>query len=308
MPVREPTTWIKLDRNLTDWRWFRNPKTLQVWIWLLLKANIRPRDFEKETVDRGQLVTSRKTIVAETGLSDQEVRTALDHLKSTGEIVARQTSKYQVITLVNYELYQGSAAAKQPEESQQTTGSQSTIQPTIQPAVQPTDNQESTGYQPADKQLETAIQQVFQPPDNPESTGNQPAGNQQTTSNQPAGNRQSTGNQPAINQQSTGNQPQYKNERIKDIKEGKKGEKGCGARIPSLGEVAAYVAAEGLRVDAADFVDYYAACDWKIRGSPIVNWQALARKWSRNEERKHSPGEAAEPLSVKRNHEGRVRE
>jgi len=130
----------------------------------------------------------------------------------------------------------------------------------------------------------------------------------QQSEKRPAEVRLATDSRPAEVRLASGAGPHYKKERIKDIKEGKKGEKGCGARIPSLGEVAAYVAAEGLRVDAADFVDYYAACDWKIRGSPIVNWQALARRWSRNEERKHSPGEAAEPLSVKRNHEGRVRE
>ena len=124
--MAEPSTFIKLDRNLKDWRWIKSPNTLAVWIWLLMSANIRPCDFENETIQRGQLATSRKTIAAGLGLTERQVRTALDHLKSTGEVSVKKRSKYQVITIPNYDKYQitksDSASGRSPTEVRQKSG------------------------------------------------------------------------------------------------------------------------------------------------------------------------------------------
>ena len=115
--MAETSTFIKLDRNLIRWRWFQKPKTLLVWIWLIMKANVEPHDFEKETIQRGEVATSRKTISKETGLTEDEVRTALNHLKTTGEITSRARSKYQVITILEYNKYQTSLPGKCPGKS-----------------------------------------------------------------------------------------------------------------------------------------------------------------------------------------------
>lgn len=124
--MAELSTYVKLDRNLRFWRWFKNPKTVVVWIWLLMSANIEDHDFERETIHRGEIATSRKTISTATGLTENEVRTALDHLKSTGEITSRIRPKYQVITIVRYNDYQDIATGKRPGKApakpRQTTG------------------------------------------------------------------------------------------------------------------------------------------------------------------------------------------
>lgn len=124
--MAELSTYVKLDRNLRFWRWFKNPKTVVVWIWLLMSANIEDHDFERETIHRGEIATSRKTISAATCLTENEVRTALDHLKSTGEITSRIRPKYQVITIVRYNDYQdiptGKRSGKAPAKPRQTTG------------------------------------------------------------------------------------------------------------------------------------------------------------------------------------------
>lgn len=124
--MAETSTFIKMDRNLLRWRWFKNPKTMIVWIWLLMSANIEDHDFEKDTIRRGQLATSRRSISTGTGLTENEVRTALGHLKSTGEITVRLMPKYQVISIVNYDLYQAVSTGKRtgnsPAGHRQTTG------------------------------------------------------------------------------------------------------------------------------------------------------------------------------------------
>ncbi len=124
--MADQTTFVKLDRNLKHWRWFKNPKTLVVWIWLIMSANIESHDFEQDTIKRGEVATSRKTIASETGLTEREVRTALEHLKATGEIAVRLRPKYQVITILEYTRYQdvrsGKTSGGGPAEVRQASG------------------------------------------------------------------------------------------------------------------------------------------------------------------------------------------
>ena len=124
--MAEKTTFVKFDRNLLKWRWFQHPKTLAVWIWLIMKANVEDHDFEKETIHRGEVATSRRRISADTGLTEREVRTALEHLKSTGEVSVRIRPKYQVISIAEYSKYQdapsGRASGKSPSKVRQASG------------------------------------------------------------------------------------------------------------------------------------------------------------------------------------------
>ena len=58
----------------------------------------------------------------------QEVRTALKHLKSTGEITDKGYNKYRIITVNNWDLYQGDnrQTNRQLTDKQQTTNRQLT--------------------------------------------------------------------------------------------------------------------------------------------------------------------------------------
>ena len=81
-----------------------------------------------ETIPRGSFVTSLDSLAKELGLSVQEIRTALKHLISTGELTSKSTNKYRIITVVNYEMYQ--QVNKQPNSpltsNQQATNNQLT--------------------------------------------------------------------------------------------------------------------------------------------------------------------------------------
>lgn len=104
--MAEPTTFIKLDRNIREWRWYKDPNTMRVFIDLLLDANISDRDFMGITVRRGETATSYAAIAGRLNLTVKQVRTALDHLKETGEVASSRYSKFQVISVVNYDKYQ----------------------------------------------------------------------------------------------------------------------------------------------------------------------------------------------------------
>lgn len=117
--MAEVSTWVKLDRNILQWRWFRNANTLQMFLFLILKANTVDKDFENITVHRGQLVTSYPHLARDLGMSVKSARTALGHLKQTGEVAVKSYPKYSLITVLNYERYQ-----KKGQGSGQSKGSQ----------------------------------------------------------------------------------------------------------------------------------------------------------------------------------------
>lgn len=118
-------TFIKLSRKIQSWRWYQDANTMRVFIHILLNANVYDHDFENITVKRGQWVTSQKRIAEQLNLSLKNVRTALDHLKATGEVAVKTTSKYSIITVFNYNQYQ--KVAHDSAVNRQSAGTQSAV-------------------------------------------------------------------------------------------------------------------------------------------------------------------------------------
>lgn len=104
--MAEKSTFIKIDRNITTWRWYRDANTMRVFIHLLLMANIKDAPFEKIVVKRGQIATSYETICTATDLTLKKCRNAVTNLISTDEITVKRYSKFLLITINNYEKYQ----------------------------------------------------------------------------------------------------------------------------------------------------------------------------------------------------------
>ena len=120
--------WIKLHRSLLDWEWYDDANTCRLFIHLLLRANHKPKNWRGIAINTGQLLTGRKVLAEQTGLSEQQVRTSLNKLKSTNEITIKSTSHNSLITLVCWESYQ----QNNQEDNQAVT------------KQQPTDNQAVT--------------------------------------------------------------------------------------------------------------------------------------------------------------------
>ena len=116
--------WIKLHRKLCEWEWYGDSKTLHLFIHLLLKANYKPSEWRGLSLAPGQLVTGRKQLSAETGISEQSIRTSLERLKSTNEITINPTNRFSIVTVCNYSLYQSDSEAANQPEGQQPTNNQ----------------------------------------------------------------------------------------------------------------------------------------------------------------------------------------
>lgn len=99
--------WVKIYRSLLTWEWYSDINVRVLFIHLLLKANHAPNRWQGIEIQAGQLVTSLSRLEKETGLSQKKIRNALKKLEKTGELVTQKGRAYTVITICNYESYQG---------------------------------------------------------------------------------------------------------------------------------------------------------------------------------------------------------
>lgn len=97
---------ICIDRRILEWEWYKKSNTKCLFLHCLLKANWKDGKFENHIIPRGSFVSSVPNLSAETGLTVSRVRTALNHLKATGELTVTRYPKYSVITVNNYYKYQ----------------------------------------------------------------------------------------------------------------------------------------------------------------------------------------------------------
>lgn len=118
--------FVKFDRKIASWRWYHDVNTFKLFFHLIITANYEPKPFENITVQRGQRVASYGTLAEETGLTIRNVRTAIRHLISTGEVTSKSTNKYSVFTIVNYDLYQDNRQANRQTSDKQATNNRQT--------------------------------------------------------------------------------------------------------------------------------------------------------------------------------------
>ena len=116
--------WIKLHRQILEWEWYSDNNCFRLFTHLVLKANYKQKWFKGIELKIGSIVTSRDILARETGLSSQQIRTALNKLISTNEVTSVTSSQGTIIQIVNYEKYQvetNETTNEQPTDNQQVT-------------------------------------------------------------------------------------------------------------------------------------------------------------------------------------------
>ena len=130
--------FITLHRSVQKhWIW-DEPEALKFWVALLLQANWEAKTtlFNKRliTVERGQVVFGRKVWSERLKISEMKLRRYLEMLKAEGMINQQTTSRYSLITVLNYHEYQVNnqqTTSKQPASNQQVTTSKQVNNKTI---------------------------------------------------------------------------------------------------------------------------------------------------------------------------------
>jgi len=139
--------WIRLYRKFKEWGWYGDNNVKILFIEILLTANYEEREWLGKKVKRGEIVTSIKHLSENAHLSEQQVRSSLSKLKSTGELTIKTTNKYSIITVNKYNEYQ--EITSKPTNEQQTNNKQLTT---------------TKEYKNIKKREDVAVKKVYTPP------------------------------------------------------------------------------------------------------------------------------------------------
>lgn len=110
--------WIKIHRSMLEWEWYSDLPCRVLFMHLLLKANYKKTRFQGHEIPKGSAVVGLNSLSEDTGLTKQQIRTALKKLKNTQEINTQTTSKFTIVSILKWEDYQ--------ESNTQTTQEQHT--------------------------------------------------------------------------------------------------------------------------------------------------------------------------------------
>lgn len=100
-------SYIKLFRKMLDWEWYNHDVTKIVFIHLMMIANWQDTKWRGIDLHPGEVIRTNENLAKELRKSNQQVRTALKNLLSTGEITVRKSGRIRIITIQNWVQYQG---------------------------------------------------------------------------------------------------------------------------------------------------------------------------------------------------------
>ena len=103
--------WIKLHRKLLDNPLASRPDWAWLWVVLLLLANHDDEysfiwNGESKKLSKGQFITGRKKLSEITHIPETTIERILAHLEKTRQIGQQKTTKYRLITILNWKIYQ----------------------------------------------------------------------------------------------------------------------------------------------------------------------------------------------------------
>ena len=124
--------WIADYRKILNNSMFRKPLLSHFFRYLNLKAAHEETEalpkYGNVKLMPGQLIFGRHKAIAESGLTEQTIRTCLKNLKASKKITIQSTSHFSIITIVNWSIYQ--PPKKGPNQQPNQPSNQPTNQPT----------------------------------------------------------------------------------------------------------------------------------------------------------------------------------
>ena len=98
--------FIKIDRQILNWEWYKNINVKTLWMHILLKANCFDKKWQGVDVPSGSFITSISHLSEETGLTVKQVRNCLEKLESTNEITIKRAKQFTQIYVNKWEQFQ----------------------------------------------------------------------------------------------------------------------------------------------------------------------------------------------------------
>ena len=130
----EEQGWIALHRKALDNAIVKSSKHWHIWTVLLLMAAHKKHSFlwngKAVEINPGQVYTSRQKLSKKTGVHESSIERILKCLETEQQIEQQKTTKFRIITIINWEKYQGKGNTEQQSEQQtnnkRTTNEQQT--------------------------------------------------------------------------------------------------------------------------------------------------------------------------------------
>jgi hypothetical protein len=109
--MKNQNGWVSVHRKLLDNPIACKPEYVSLWLHLLLMANHKDGyrfifNGEDKILDAGQILTGRKVLSHNTGISETTIERILSYFEKTRQIGQQKTTKNRVITILKWKTYQ----------------------------------------------------------------------------------------------------------------------------------------------------------------------------------------------------------
>jgi len=126
--------WIKLFRKVQDNAIYKDSELLHIWTHCLLNASWEDKEVyfngSMVRIRRGELIVGRDKLQERTGINGMTAYRKLNVLQKMGNVNIKANNRYSVVSVVNYDAYQGEPDEdEQPNDSQTTAKRQESEQP-----------------------------------------------------------------------------------------------------------------------------------------------------------------------------------
>ena len=244
--------WIKLYRDIEDWRYFSDAKTLQLFLYLILHANTEDCYFHSELCRRGELITSISHLSDVLNLSTQNIRTIFRKLNGK-ELTIKTTNRNTHITICNYDSYQGEKKETNKENNTQITNKQQTTNKQLT-TIKEYKNKE---YK-KEEEISTIVDKEKKSISDAEIFSDE---------------KNSGNNDQLISEEEKKEKSSARKERTQFVP-------------PTLEEVQDYEAQKGYTFSDEKFWGYYESNGWRVGKNPMKSWHGACVTWQgkQNEE------------------------
>lgn len=103
--------YVKLWRKALDNDWLKNHELWAFWCYCLLRARHEPGrvrvGFQEVHLEAGQFIFGRAQAARDLGMTEWKIRQCLSFLKGAGNLTSKTASKFSIISVVNWDSYQG---------------------------------------------------------------------------------------------------------------------------------------------------------------------------------------------------------
>ena len=110
--------WVKLYRSLLDHPVWSHHNAARTLTWIFMRVNWKVGYYKGNPVPRGSLITGRHAGAEAVGLSPSSFQRALDKLVELGCITLKADNQKTIVTLCNYERYQGDEQSERTADGQ----------------------------------------------------------------------------------------------------------------------------------------------------------------------------------------------